>query len=50
MPVYDFTTHSRTAETVVVEPKKIVLIDGILIFAEEGVKEELDMKIFVRDL
>ncbi len=47
VPVYDFTTHSRTADTQKVTPKKIVLIDGILIFAVSGIIDELDLKIYV---
>ncbi|MGD8815455.1 MAG: uridine kinase [Anaerolineales bacterium] len=47
MPVYDFTTHSRTTKTVLVEPKSIILVDGILIFAEPTLRKLFDVKIFV---
>jgi len=47
IPVYDFTTHSRTTRTVRVEPQPIVLVEGILIFAEADLRELMDVKIFV---
>lgn len=47
-PVYDFTTHSRKKDEYVrIDPSKIVLVDGILIFAEPKILESMDMKIFV---
>jgi uridine kinase len=47
MPVYDFTTHSRTGETIHVDSKNIIMVEGILIFAEAKLRELFDMKIFV---
>jgi uridine kinase len=47
MPVYDFTTHTRTAQTVRVEPSRVVLVEGILIFADEALRELMDVKIYV---
>ncbi|MBI9048115.1 MAG: uridine kinase [Anaerolineaceae bacterium] len=47
MPVYDFTTHTRTGECIYVEPKNIILVEGILIFAESELRKLFDMKIFV---
>jgi len=47
MPVYDFTTHSRKDETVRVEPKPVILVEGILIFTEKALRDLFDMKIFV---
>jgi len=47
LPVYNFTTHSRTGETVRVEPKRVILVEGILIFAEPKLRELFDIKIFV---
>lgn len=47
IPIYDFTTHSRTSLTKLVEPKPVILVDGILIFAEPDLKELFDVKIFV---
>jgi uridine kinase len=47
MPVYDFTTHSRKDETIHVGPKRLLLVEGILIFAEKTLRELFDMKIYV---
>src|SRR6184192_2491926 len=47
LPIYDFKTHSRLAATTRVEPKPIVIVEGILIFAEPRLLEQMDIKIFV---
>ncbi len=47
IPIYDFTTHARTAETLHVEPAPIILVEGILIFVEPELREQLDVKLFV---
>ena len=47
VPIYDFSTHSRTKNTTVVSPRKVVLVEGILIFTEPQLTELLDVKIFV---
>lgn len=47
LPVYDFTTHSRTQETIHVEARPILLVEGILIFWEKSLREMFDIKIFV---
>jgi uridine kinase len=47
LPVYDFTTHTRTNRTVRVEPKRVIIVEGILIFAEPELRELFDVKIFV---
>ncbi|MCA9933454.1 MAG: uridine kinase [Ardenticatenaceae bacterium] len=47
VPVYDFTLHRRTDETVLVEPSPIILVDGILIFTRRKLRELMDVKIFV---
>lgn len=47
VPVYDFTTHSRTTETIHVEPKRVILVEGILIYADPHLRELFDVKIFV---
>lgn len=47
LPVYDFTTHSRTEKTIRVEPKAVILVEGILIFAEPRLRPLFDVKIFV---
>ena len=46
-PVYDFVTHTRSEECVVVEPADVVVIDGILLFAEARVRDLCDVKVFV---
>lgn len=46
-PTYDFAAHTRAAETVRIEPARIVLVDGILLFNEPRIRELLDIKVFV---
>lgn len=46
-PVYDFVTHSRRKDTVVVPPASVVVVDGILLFADSRIRELCDVKIFV---
>jgi uridine kinase len=45
--VYDFTTHTRTAETQRVGPHRVILVEGILIFADEALRQLMDVKIYV---
>ncbi len=47
VPLYDFTTYSRTDQTRRVEPKRVILVEGILIFAEKALRELIDIKIYV---
>jgi len=47
LPIYDFKTHSRTTRFMHVEPQPVVLVEGILIFAEIVLRELFDVKIFV---
>ncbi|WP_448334901.1 uridine kinase [Bellilinea sp.] len=47
LPVYDFTTHTRTSRTIHIEPQRVILVEGILIFAEPALRELFDVKIFV---
>ena len=47
LPIYDFRTHTRSNETRAVEPKPIVIVEGILIFADPRLLEQLDIKVFV---
>jgi len=47
MPVYDFTTHTRTAEVQRVEPRRVILVEGILIFADRALRRTMDVKIYV---
>jgi uridine kinase len=47
LPIYDFRTHSRLPATTRVEPKPIVILEGILILAEPRLLEQMDIKVFV---
>jgi uridine kinase len=47
MPTYDFVRNRRTEEKVHIEPKKLVIFEGIMIFTNEDVRNRLDLKIFV---
>ena len=47
LPIYDFKTHTRLNETVLIEPKPIVIVEGILIFSESRLLEQMDIKVFV---
>ena len=47
IPIYDFTTHTRTGETRRVGPNRIILVEGILIFADQALRELMDVKIYV---
>jgi len=46
-PVYDFVTHTRSNRTIVVPPAQVVVIDGILLFSDERVRDVCDVKVFV---
>lgn len=46
-PVYDFTTHTRTGETVRITPREVIIAEGILLFHFPDVRALLDIKIFV---
>ena len=47
MPQYDFVHHRRKDETIRVEPKKLIIFDGIMIFVERSIRELMDLKIYV---
>ena len=46
-PQYDFTVHNRKNETITVEPRDIILVEGILVLDSPKVRELMDIKIFV---
>lgn len=46
-PVYDYTIHNRSEKTVEVRPTKVVIVEGILIFADQALRDLMDVKIFV---
>jgi len=47
LPHYDFKTHTRTVETTRVEPQQILIVEGILLFAEPELRKLFDLKIYV---
>ena len=47
VPIYDFSTHSRTTRTFTVQPRRVILVEGILIFTEAALRDMFDVKIFV---
>ena len=47
VPVYDFTTHTRTGRTRRVEPRPVVVVDGILVLAVPALRSRLDLAVFV---
>jgi uridine kinase len=47
LPIYDFTRHQRTDQTTPVSPQPIILVEGILIFADARLRNLFDMKVFV---
>ncbi len=46
-PVYSFVEHNRTGETITTYPKKVIIVEGILILAHPDIREMFDIKIFV---
>ena len=46
-PVYDFTVHNRSDETVTIVPRKVIIVEGILIFENKPLRDLMDIKIFV---
>ncbi len=47
MPQYDFVTHSRKKEMLRLEPKKLIILDGLMVLYDERIRNLLDLKIFV---
>lgn len=46
-PIYDYTIHNRAKETVTVSPSKVIIVEGIMIFENENLRNLMDIKIFV---
>ena len=46
-PVYDFAAHNRSDETVLILPRKVIIVEGILIFENEPLRNLMDIRIFV---
>ncbi|MCA9696609.1 MAG: uridine kinase [Myxococcales bacterium] len=47
VPVYDFKTHRRCPETERLDPAPVIIVEGILVFVDDHLRRELDIKIFV---
>lgn len=46
-PVYDFSQHNRSNETITIKPNKVIIVEGILIFQDKRLRDLFDIKIFV---
>ena len=46
-PVYDYTVHNRSSKTITVKPSRVLVVEGILIFSDRRLCDELDIKLFV---
>lgn len=46
-PVYDFSEHNRSSETIRIEPRRVIIVEGILIFENEELRNLMDIRIFV---
>ncbi len=46
-PVYDYTIHNRSKETVLIRPAKVIIVEGILILADKALCDEMDIRVFV---
>jgi uridine kinase len=46
-PVYDFKVHNRSSEQVLVEPKDVIILEGLLILEDQRIRDLMDIKVFV---
>ena len=46
-PVYDFTQHNRSDKTITIVPKRVIIVEGILIFEDDDLRDLMDIRIFV---
>ena len=46
-PVYDYTIHNRSDKTITIHPAKVIVVEGILIFEDKALCDQMDIKIFV---
>ncbi len=46
-PVYDYVAHTRSAETIKIEPKDVIIIEGILVLEDEALRDLMDIKLYV---
>ena len=47
MPIYDFAQHIRTPETIRIDPRRVIIVDGVLIYADEKLRDLMDVRIYV---
>lgn len=47
MPVYDFSVHTRTEQTITIKPQRVIMVEGILIYVEPELRKLFDIRIFV---
>jgi len=47
LPVYDFSIHTRTEKTIIIKPQRVIMVEGILIYAEPELRKLFDIRIFV---
>lgn len=47
IPIYDFTTHTRASKTRTVQPRRVIIVEGIMVLAEIEVRKRIDIKLFV---
>ncbi len=47
LPVYDFSIHTRTEKTITIKPQRVIMVEGILIYAEPELRKLFDIRIFV---
>ena len=46
-PVYDYTVHNRSKETILIKPAKVIIVEGILILADKQLCDQMDIRVFV---
>lgn len=46
-PVYDFAAHNRSDDTVEIQPRRVIVVEGILIFHDKSLRELMDLRVFV---
>ncbi len=46
-PVYDYTVHNRSKDTVLIKPAKVIIVEGILILADKQLCDQMDIRVFV---
>lgn len=46
-PIYDYTIHDRSEDSLLIHPKQVIIVEGIMIFYPEEIRKQLDIKIFV---